>query len=129
MYDMSEAHEHEPPSVPFEDLPTRLKLARWKAGLEQEQMANRLGMHRRTVANYEGGNTDPKLPLLMAWAQITNVPVDWLTFGTHHCPHCGGNLVPEASDRRTCFSLSDLASDVDAPAETPKRPELVLIKS
>ena len=100
---MSEAHNHDTPSIPFEDLPDRLRRSRKRAGWDQEEIADRLGIHRRTVANYEGGNTEPKRALLMTWARLTNVPVDWLTYGLEPCPSCGSLLAPDKDpDTATC---------------------------
>lgn len=72
----------EPPSIPFEDLPERLKRARKKLGVDQHEMAAIIGVHRRTIANYEGGNTEPPRTTIMIWAQATNVPVMWLAYGS-----------------------------------------------
>ena len=132
---MSEAHDHhEAPSIPFEDLPERMKRARHRMGWDQADIANYLGIHQRTVANYETGKTEPKLALLMAWANLTNVPLDWLTFGVEPCA-CGGTTEPTTRSR--CFpentqvsvpKLTKLEGNVfypsfDAPRNRPA-PEL-----
>lgn len=80
------------PTIPFEDLPDRLRRARKRMGWQQRDIGERLGIHPRTVANYEGGDTEPKLAMLKAWALECNVPLDWLAFGIVPCPHCGRAL-------------------------------------
>lgn len=49
----------------------RLKLARIKAGIEQEDMAEILGVSASTVSNWENGRTAPKAAFINAWAQVT----------------------------------------------------------
>jgi len=105
---MSTAHDHhEPPSIPFEDLPDRLRRSRKRMGWDQVDIAARLGIHQRTVANYETGHTEPKRSVLLAWATLTNVPVDWLTFGMEECSNCR-----DRSPRSRCFSTEPQVSDV-----------------
>lgn len=48
-----------------------LRLARIKAGLEQDEMAEILGVSSSTISNWETGRTTPKPPFINAWAQIT----------------------------------------------------------
>lgn len=128
---MSEAHNHETPSIPFEDLPDRLRRSRKRAGWDQEEIADRLGIHRRTVANYEGGKTEPGRALLVAWASLTHVPVEWLTYGLQACPSCGRTPEPDgggAITRRTCFSTLSLVSGLGEGGDAP-RPELTAVGS
>jgi len=49
----------------------RLKLARIKAGIEQDEMAEILGVSSSTISNWENGRTVPKGAFINAWAQIT----------------------------------------------------------
>jgi len=49
----------------------RLRLSRLKAGIEQEEMAEILGISSSTVSNWENGKTLPKAAFLNAWAQVT----------------------------------------------------------
>ena len=49
----------------------RLRIARIRAGLEQDEMAEILGVSTSTVSNWEHGRTRPKLAFIAAWAQIT----------------------------------------------------------
>lgn len=47
--------------------------ARTYAGLEQAEIAARLGIARTSVSNYERGLRPVKRHLLMAWAAVTGV--------------------------------------------------------
>jgi len=42
-------------------------LARLKAALTQQELANRLGVSQSTVAAYESGRRQPTVPTLMRW--------------------------------------------------------------
>lgn len=49
----------------------RLRIARLKAGIEQEEMAEILGVSSSTISNWEHGRTVPKNAFISAWAQVT----------------------------------------------------------
>lgn len=49
----------------------RLRLARVKAGIEQEEMAEVLGVSSSTISNWETGRTTPKAAFIAAWARVT----------------------------------------------------------
>lgn len=59
----------------------RLRIARWDVGLTQAQLATALGISRRTIQNYERGNSTPSTLVLQAWATECCVPLWWLTNG------------------------------------------------
>jgi transcriptional regulator with XRE-family HTH domain len=59
-------------------LTDRLRKAREHRGLDQAQLAELIGVHRRSVVNYELGRTQPRRPQLIAWALATGVALDWL---------------------------------------------------
>jgi transcriptional regulator with XRE-family HTH domain len=58
----------------------RLRKARADAGLEQEEMASRLGVSTGTISNWELGRTQGRkmLTRVEEWAEITGVPAAWL---------------------------------------------------
>ena len=64
--------------IPELDLQLRLYVARRHAGMEQEQLADALGVSPKTIGRYERGETTPPKHLLMAWALATGVNVAWL---------------------------------------------------
>jgi transcriptional regulator with XRE-family HTH domain len=67
------------------------------AGLTQDQMAEQLGVDRRTVGRWERSNHLAPRPLLIAWASVTDVPVVWLERG----------VVPEASSDTSSVTRED----------------------
>jgi transcriptional regulator with XRE-family HTH domain len=60
----------------------RLAQAREEAGLTQEELAELLDLHWRTIQNYESPKVD-RIPfgLLGQWAEATGVTREWLLFG------------------------------------------------
>lgn len=58
----------------------RLRKAREDAGLDQVELARRIGVSRTTVSNHEigVGKRGPSRLLLRAWAHETNTPAWWL---------------------------------------------------
>jgi transcriptional regulator with XRE-family HTH domain len=58
-----------------------LRKAREHAGLEKQQLADEIGIHRASVARYESGEQRVKRPVLIAWAMVTGVPLEWLETG------------------------------------------------
>lgn len=71
------------PSIPQWTLGDRLRKAREHAGMEQGELASRIGVSRGTVSNYElgRGQRPPKVVVLRAWAHECGVPYEWLVDG------------------------------------------------
>lgn len=59
----------------------RLRIAREYAGLEQEELAQRIGVSRNTVGNAEKGRGKQRKITLNAWALACGVPVSWIETG------------------------------------------------
>ena len=64
-------------------LPNRLRRARRGASLTQEQLAERLGINRSAVAQWERAShpTRPQLDHLIRIATLTHVSFEWLATG------------------------------------------------
>lgn len=78
--------------MPEIELRHRLRIAREFAGLDLGQLAERMGVSRNTVSNYEHGNTAPRKIVLNAWALACGVSLDWIQTGNGSpTPHGGGN--------------------------------------
>lgn len=104
-------------SIPEIGLPQRCYLARDKSGMTQAQLAEAMGVTRKTVTNTEGGAKSPRRPTLAAWALATGVPMGWLETGKapngndpdegDECPQPGSNRRPADYKSQDCtvFSL------------------------
>jgi transcriptional regulator with XRE-family HTH domain len=80
--------QHKDRAVPVFDMGDRLRKARDAAGLTQTELADALGIGRRSVSRYEDGHQTPKRWIVMAWAEVTGVPFEWLATG--ECPPFDG---------------------------------------
>ena len=56
----------------------RIRLLREEHDWAQQQVANRLHVHRRTYDAYEAGTTDVPVEILIALARLYNVSTDYL---------------------------------------------------
>ena len=61
-----------------QELGGRLRNARRRFGLTQEQVAETIGTHPVTISKYERGVQNPSTDLLRAMARLYQVPLDWL---------------------------------------------------
>lgn len=59
----------------------RYRKAREMTGLDQGEFAERAGISRQTVSNYEGGTREPRGLYARAWAEATGVDLYWLETG------------------------------------------------
>lgn len=69
-------------TIPPISIATRLRIAREWRDLDQQQVADEMGISRATVSNYETGKTRPGKMAINAWAVVTRVDVEWLRNGT-----------------------------------------------
>lgn len=67
-----------------EKIRARLRQARKETGLSQQALADTLGVHKRTVENYE--NVRVPWDHLNEYARITNRPVEWFLYGKMALP-------------------------------------------
>ena len=67
--------------IPTFELPHRLRRAREVAGLDQIPFAEKIGVSRATITNYENGHVAPRRIVINAWSLATGVPVEWLLHG------------------------------------------------
>lgn len=66
--------------IPQWRLGDRLRRAREEAGLEQAELAERLGISKAAVSAYEKGRRTPRdfIRFVKRWADETEVPWQWL---------------------------------------------------
>jgi transcriptional regulator with XRE-family HTH domain len=82
---MTEQVTHDIPAWTRAD---RLRKAREHAGMQQQELADRIGISRNSVGNYEAGRTAPRRIVLNAWALATGVPMSWLETGAGAVNRC-----------------------------------------
>jgi transcriptional regulator with XRE-family HTH domain len=82
----------------------RIRLARKWAGLNQDEVATRMGLSRASVSNWELGQ-GIKRGNLLSFAQIAGVSAEWLMTGEP-------NLAPKGERASDQASASALAIDV-----------------
>jgi len=58
-------------------LAKRLRAARLLADLEQGAIADRIGVARTTVSNWERGLSEPSATHFVRWAKETRQPLEW----------------------------------------------------
>lgn len=54
----------------------KLKRLRLQAKLSEEKMAQKLGVSRTTVQNYENDSSEPKISTLMLWLKYCRVDIE-----------------------------------------------------
>lgn len=89
-------------TIPQFEMHHRLELALDAAGVDPLDMAAVLGVAKTTVYAYMSGARKPKLGMVRQWAQLCQVPWEWIVTG---------ELEPDAakvakSVRISCFSQS-----------------------
>ena len=80
--------------VPRFTVAERLMLARTLAGMDQRQLAERVGIARNTISSYEDRNWPRarKVPFLRAIARVCGVDETWLLTGEEPVPGDGNGL-------------------------------------
>jgi transcriptional regulator with XRE-family HTH domain len=63
------------------DLADRMRKAMRVRDLGVQELADALGVSRNTISNWIGGRATPSTPALMAFASVTEVPLEWLKTG------------------------------------------------
>ena len=64
----------------------RLKAARLLAEMEQAELAERIGVARQTISNWERGVAEPSATYFVRWANETGQPLAWLAEGVQVRP-------------------------------------------
>ncbi len=98
-------------AVPRWDTADRMRKALRNSQVSIEEMADYLGVSRRSVGNWIGGHVDPSAQTVRLWALKTGVPFAWLCHGdTRPCdlrPRVGA--AQSRADRRTSNIMQSLA--------------------
>jgi transcriptional regulator with XRE-family HTH domain len=64
----------------------RMRAARLFAGIEQIDLAKALGCSRTSISNWENGKTEIPARVMIHWAELTEVSVDYLAWGNRKAP-------------------------------------------
>jgi transcriptional regulator with XRE-family HTH domain len=59
----------------------RLRKTRRVAGMTTDQMASAAGVSRSAINSYEHDKRTPSVRTLQRWAEVTEVPFQWLCLG------------------------------------------------
>ena len=70
-----------PGVIPEWDIADRVSKARRTAGFEQDELAERAGVSRRSISRYENGTAVPRGAAVIAIAFACGVDVNWLKDG------------------------------------------------
>ncbi|MEI4896930.1 helix-turn-helix transcriptional regulator, partial [Klebsiella pneumoniae] len=71
----------------FDDsFPNRVSIARTALGLTQDELAQKVGVVRRQIAAYEGGEAKPRINALQNLAAALGTTTSWLTSGVGDGP-------------------------------------------
>lgn len=65
----------------------RIRDLREDADLTQEQLVQKLGMHKTTYTNYEQGKREPPFGFVIALAQFYDVSIDYIAGLTNKPSH------------------------------------------
>jgi transcriptional regulator with XRE-family HTH domain len=85
----------------------RLALAREAIGLDQAQLAQRMGIKRQTLQDWEEDRAEPRANRLQLLAGMLNVSMVWLMTGQGSAPRSGRPAGVEAC----LFDLRDLRAE------------------
>lgn len=98
----------------------RLAKARKTAGIGQQEMAQLLLRDRKTIGNWENDHTEPTPRVLIRWAELTKVPLWWLTDGEP------ADSEPGSKDRRAPAGLRKPSSGCTIDTSAVRRPLTVV---
>lgn len=89
-------------------LKDRMKIARKRARLTQQQAGDAIGIGRTAVAHWEGGRSTPDHDNLVKAAQVYGVTVEWLLDDTtDQPPGDQGATVGQACDRTVLRNVAE----------------------
>ena len=103
------------------DVSDRLRKAREVAGLEQQQLAERMQVSRQTIGNYENRRVRLNRGFIALWSLATGAPLEWVLTGEWPGETPGG---PAANIERGARSSTDRASDYGSTMRLHRRPFL-----
>lgn len=85
--------------VPTWTLGDRLLRARKSRGLSQAELAEAIGIHQRSISNYEADVTVPNWAIIRAWASECQINLSWLATGDPYADPPGPGTWAAGMDR------------------------------
>lgn len=79
-------------TIPEWTVGDRLYKARKETGLDAQQFADEIGIHRSSVRRYEEGAASPRPVVLKAWALRSGVDSEWLLTGECNTKVCKSGI-------------------------------------
>jgi transcriptional regulator with XRE-family HTH domain len=101
----------------------RIRLARKWAGLNQDEVATRMGLSRASVSNWELGQ-GIKRGNLLSFAQIAGVSAEWLMTGDPNLAPKGDRPIDQSSPYGLAIDLVQLERLIAAAFELLGKPTL-----
>jgi transcriptional regulator with XRE-family HTH domain len=101
----------------------RLVLAREAVGMDQAQLAHRLGIKLQTLRNWEEDRAEPRANKLQMLAGMLNVSMVWLMSGAGDAPAAGSGGGAEVVVRGCLAELRELRGAQSALVERMGRLE------
>lgn len=77
-----------------------MKKIRSEKGMTQEQLAENLHVTRQAVSNWEQGKTQPDVETLSAMAEVFEVPMENLIYGSESHTHRDSKIVIEKTTEK-----------------------------
>lgn len=125
---MAKQNVHRPYEAPARLIGERIKQARKSRGLNQADLACRLGVSQPAIANWESGLHDPRRVMLAKLATALECPLDWLAAGDRSVAESDKQAaaayirrpihhVPVISFRSAALMGLDMTADPHAMAE------------
>lgn len=70
--------KHEKGEKRMADFQISLASARVNAGMTQEEIAHKMGVSKKTIINWEKGNTSPSFAVIQMLSSIYGIPADYI---------------------------------------------------
>lgn len=108
----------------------RIKELRKRLSLTQEELAERVGVSRSALANYESGLREPKGDILVRFAKVFNITTDYLlgkAGRTNNPKPTDNNHSDPTPEQRIAEALADNLELLEFFQELTKRDDLQLL--
>lgn len=105
--------------MPYQDVGTRIRDARKRMGMNQEELAELARLNRVTIAKYESGKVEPGAQALSRIADALEVTVDQLL---------GREDIPQQPQSSMSIEAKILAHGIDKMPEANRERALAMMK-